>query len=103
MPLKRNRWRRPIKLDDRTKATMPELPTIASSWQSYREALVPAAASQEQVDATRLAFYAGFQTCFEINRGIGEPDCCEEAAFAILSSLDKELREFVATLKARSG
>ena len=68
---------------------------LAKAWLEYRQKVVPKNAGQEQIDATKNAFYAGAITMMEVMSRVGEPDCPEEAGMIILDGIQREIKSHV--------
>ena len=61
---------------------------LNSVWQGFLEKVVPPNCSQIQLDETKLAFHAGFVSCFEIVNNISE--LSEDEACAALDKIRTE-------------
>lgn len=77
--------------------------SIGESWATYQRDVVPAAASQVQVDECKQAFYAGAAGCFTavMQTVIGVED--DDASGQRLEALDRELEDFLVIFKKRHG
>lgn len=75
---------------------------VSDQWQSYLQACWPAANDQptpEQINEFRKTFFAGVTMMLGIMQAIGhDPSIDEEAASAVLDSIEKELIAFAQNL-----
>ena len=67
--------------------------TIKEQWDSFRMLVVPADASEVQLQETRRAFYAGAEAMMRIQFNIGDKDVSEDEGVAILSACHDEAEE----------
>jgi hypothetical protein len=87
----------PLKYTDVMK---PEQISVAFCWEVYRAYVVPANASAEQVQDTRMAFYAGFSECFKIMVDLTD-SLTEDHAADTLSRINTETRAFYEDFMAK--
>ncbi len=83
-----------------TEVMKPEDISLALCWELYRRQVVQADAGEEQVEDTRMAFYAGFSECFKIMCDLTE-DLTEDHAAATLSRISDESRAFFEAFMAK--
>jgi hypothetical protein len=69
---------------------------LGSSWQRYRDTVVPADADEVQVICTRHAFLGGFDCGLMLARELGHPNLSEDDVAAILDRIDREQRQYIA-------
>jgi len=75
--------------------------SLLEGWQSYRREVVPAAASDAQVEECRLAFYAGAHAM--LFRIIAALKAGEATGVREMRDLDDELHAFAQDMDARHG
>jgi hypothetical protein len=76
--------------------------TVAESFASYRAAVIPATASEVQVEECRRAFYAGaYFLLMNVAYHIGDASTSEDEGVAALERLQAELETFAATQTAQ--
>lgn len=76
--------------------------TLRDVWATYREMAVPAAASAEQVEATRFAFYAGAASLRDlVFAGMSEGADSTPEDEALMQTLFDEIDSFAAEQTAR--
>lgn len=78
------------------------MPIINDEWDSYRREVVPADAPAIQVQESKRAFYAGARSLFHALVKIMDPSSEEptERDMRVMDAIDRELREFVASVTA---
>lgn len=78
------------------------MPIINDEWDSYRRQVIPATAPAVQLQESKRAFYAGAQTLFHALVKIMDPSSEEptERDMRVMDSIDRELREFSASVTA---
>ena len=75
---------------------------LATSWEGYRQMVVPPNASAIQVQETRQAFYGGATVIMTLIMGsLGKDEEATEAELKVLEDLDAEIREFGAEFDTR--
>jgi hypothetical protein len=78
------------------------MPIIADEWNDYRRKVLPATAPAGQVQECKRAFYAGGRALLTAILNILDPssDDATERDLRVMDSIDRELREFVASVEA---
>ena len=69
--------------------------TIKEQWDSFEKEVVPAGASEIQVQEMRRSFYGGVMAMSLIQDVIGQEAMSEDAAMGILQGVEQELRDFL--------
>jgi len=80
-----------------------EMKTINQLWLDYQRLAVAHDAGSDQVRQTHQAFMAGFLSCFLLVTRIGEPDVSEDTGVEIMSTLQKEIHQFVEAKNRQAG
>jgi len=71
--------------------------TIAELWQSYKAGVLPADASETQINECKLAFYGGAQVMLVTFTSTAEI-VSEDEGCQLLNDLHQEMNQFVACL-----
>jgi hypothetical protein len=79
-----------------------QIETVAASWDTYRAGVVPADAGEEQIAATRAAFYAGaYFLLVGALLTIGDDSTSEDDGVAQLEAIKQEIEAFAISYGAR--
>ena len=69
--------------------------TVAESWQTYHDLVMPKTAGPVQVNETRNAFYAGaYFSLMNLAYNIGDDETTEEQGLAMLDALKREIEDY---------
>jgi hypothetical protein len=69
--------------------------SLADYWEAYKTEVIPDAASTIQIQETRRAYYFGAQVMFGLLGDMSQECITQEEAVQRMSSLNKELQDFV--------
>jgi len=72
--------------------------TIQSSWEQYKNIVIPNNASAYQIEETRKAFYAGVEFMIQMSYLMGREDLSEEACIAMMQGIHEEFENFLLEL-----
>lgn len=78
------------------------MPIMHDEWASYHREVIPADAPAIQIQESKRAFYAGAWALFQAIQKIMDPSSEEptERDLRVMDSIDRELREFNASVLA---
>lgn len=78
---------------------MSRVESVAESWETYRQAVLPKNASPVQVQETRRAFYAGsYFMLMNVAHNVGDEEASEEEGIENLERLKAECEVFAASV-----
>lgn len=74
---------------------------LEEAWVTYRDGVLPKDAPQVQIDECKKAFFAGAFTHSSLMMQVSQEGVAEDHAVEILNGVDREIRQYVASVLPR--